>query len=219
MAQANNVDETNHTVSMTVSFSLDYEHCRHARPTVLYGRQSTAAAAELQSSSSPEGRVRGEHPRQFNYTSAHTTRENENGMYQSDWIYHVELPNLQAGRQEYWYRIIVQEEDKEEELLEHQQELVGDMRLTRRSPLLSQQQQRRSLRGSAGYYLGETRTYALRTPPLPHAPTTLALVGDLGQTTDSSRTVFAIYKDTLTPQPRSPVATIPNYNHLPSASC
>ena len=54
--------------------------------------------------------------------------------------------------------------------------------------------QPRSLRGSTGYFLGETRPLPFRTPPCPGTPTTLALVGDLGQTRNSTRTVWAVYQ-------------------------
>ena len=101
------------------------------------------------------------------------------GVYQSDWIYHVELPNLQAGRQLYWYRIVVVEE------------------ISPHDAAQPPQPQRRSLRGSSGYFLGETRTFTFSTPPLSGAPTSLALVGDLGQTRNSTRTIFEIFQSTL----------------------
>ena len=44
---------------------------------------------------------------------------------------------------------------------------------------------------------GETKKYTFLTPPLPHSPTTLALVGDLGQTQHSMFTVMEIYKATI----------------------
>lgn len=171
LAQANNVDDQDLVVSMTVSFSLDFQKCRHGRPIVLYGTMPWKAS----------GQVRGDRPLQFNYTSDET-RENlrdeeyENGIYHSDWIYHIQLQNLQAGRVEYWYRIIVEE-------------VIPPTN----SAFVAQQ---RSLRGSLGYSLGETRSFTFKTPPLSGTATTLALVGDLGQTKNSTRTVFEIYKAT-----------------------
>jgi hypothetical protein len=166
IAQANNVNgskKEEHTVSVTVSFSLDFQKCRGARPFVLYGqgirRDGAIAAADK--------------PLQFNYSSWYTD------SYQSDWIYHVVLPDLKAGLQSYWYRIIVQAADDDD---------VGD---GSRGTYTSVE---RSLRGSTGYFLGETKSYRFRTPPLPGSPTTLALVGDLGQTHDSVKTMTSIWK-------------------------
>jgi Calcineurin-like phosphoesterase len=155
LAQASNVNDG--LYSVTVSFSLDYESCQHGRPRVFYGRNK---------SPSPNS-VAGSHPLQFNYTS-----DNTDGMYQSDWIYHIELPSLQAGLQKYWYRIVVEES------------ATGATRTSTH----------RSLRGSNGYYLGETKTYTFLTQPLPGSPTSLALVGDIGQTENSMRTLLGVYQ-------------------------
>lgn len=192
LAQASDVadgeNDQHHVVSMTVSFSLNYAHCRYGRPIVQFGRGNNDSFWHRK----PEGQVRGDHPLQFNYTSDETNHNsnnnnnqdstNDGGVYQSDWIYHVVLPNLQAGQQTYWYRIIVVEEP---------------MTASATTSTTEQQQQPRSLRGSTGYFLGETRPLPFRTPPCPGTPTTLALVGDLGQTRNSTRTVWAVYQSSI----------------------
>lgn len=182
--------QPDHVVSMTLSFALDYQHCRYGRPQVLYGRlRSDDDNGNHNNNNKPEGVVRGDNPLQFNYTSDETKESgdsDDDGIYQSDWIYHVQLPNLKAGREIYWYRIVVLEEAPSLP----QDENNGPAA----APFVTQ---RRSLRGSVGYSLGETRTWTFATPPLPASPTTLALVGDLGQTIDSTRTVFDIYTATL----------------------
>jgi Calcineurin-like phosphoesterase len=163
LAQATNVDDDN-LVSMTVSFSLDFATCRQGNPVVVYGH-------DLQ----PQGSVSGGKALQFNYTS-----DESDGLYQSDWIYHVEIPAIRAGLQKYWYRIIVELQ-------------------TTTSLGMAPTSTHRSLRGSGGYYLGETRTYTFLTPPLPGSPTTLALVGDIGQTGNSVRTLLDIFAASKVP--------------------
>jgi Calcineurin-like phosphoesterase len=161
LAQASNVNANDGLYSVTVSFSLNYESCRHGTPRVFYG---------LEDGLSPSKSVVGSHPLQFNYTS-----DESDGLYQSDWIYHIELPSLQAGLQKYWYRIVVEEST-----------------ITTRTTTLTSTH--RSLRGSNGYYLGETKTYTFATQPLPGSPTSLALVGDIGQTENSVRTLLGVYQ-------------------------
>jgi hypothetical protein len=144
IAQSNNV--VDEAVSMTVSFTLDFKLCASKRPvTVLYGRGIRV-----------EGSVTSTTPLHFNYTS-------DFGSYSSDWIYHLELPGLQAGLKKYWYRIIVPQ----------------------------------------GLRRGTTRRF--RTPPLPGWPTKLALIGDLGQTENSTATAHHILQGTLGEEPISHV--------------
>jgi acid phosphatase type 7 len=180
MAQANNVD-ANHRISMTISFSLDYNHleCRTALPTVVYGRgflsKYTVSAGK---------------PLQFNYTSSVS-----DGLFQSNLIYHVELPNLEAGQKLYWYRIVVQQATKK---------YFNDTREVREST-------RRLRTGSASLRLAETDTYRFKTPPLFHTPTSMALVGDLGQTENSSRTMMHIWRasmDNNNPTNRHPISHV-----------
>ena len=159
IAQANDVDESGQ-VSFTVSLSLTYGLCDSGRPVIFYGQ----GMQEI-------GRIRGTKPVYFNYTS-----NLSEGLFHSDWIYHMQLPNLKAGMHRYWYRIAVEQEDRSSHATTAAQ---------------------RTLRGSHGYYLGETQTIPLYTPPLPHSPTALALVGDLGQTPNSMRTLRGIYESTL----------------------
>jgi len=163
LAQSNNVLVG--VVSMTVSYSLDHEKCAHAQPTVVYGRGDR-----------PEGQVRDEKPLQFNYTSSKS-----NGMYKSDWIYHTILPDLEAGNEEYWYRIEVQQQQQQQPP----------------TPPKNPHQSKR-LRGAQPAIAGTTPHYVFRTPPMPGSPTTLALVGDLGQTANSSQTMFHIWQAATT---------------------
>jgi Calcineurin-like phosphoesterase len=172
LAQANNVDPSSGTLSMTVSFTLDYKDChwKELRPFIRYAAVNAVTTAD--SSSTARIVVAVHPPLQFNYTSDKTHGQ----VFQSDWIYHLELPGVRAGDNLYWYRIAVPALDKN----------VEASRVT--SP------RHRSVRGSNGYYLGETPTYTFRSPPLPGAPTSLALVGDIGQTKDSLQTMIDIYE-------------------------
>ena len=109
----------------------------------------------------PEGRIEqraadAEHSTHFDFVSPVTGEH-----YQSNWIQHVTLSNLVAGSRMYWYRIIIQQQHSELHLSPPSFRPVF-------------------LRGSL-YKVGESPTHHFRTPPLYHQPTSLALVGDLGQ--------------------------------------
>lgn len=138
LAQASNVGQGG-LVSMTVSLHLDYQACRDAVPTVVYGQgvwdKKKAKAKEAL---------------QFNFTS-----EESNGIFQSPWIWHVPLADVKAGPQRYWYKIVVH------------------------------QGQRATAWTDAFYFY---------TPPMPQSPTALALVGDLGQTENSTKTMHHIWR-------------------------
>lgn len=157
LSQASNVDSTNH-LNWTVSFTLDYQNCKHVKPFVLYGRQldrAERATAEKQV---------------FNFSSSRTGT-----YYQSDFIYHVELPNLEAGRTQYWYRVEVEE--------------AGPSTNVRTA---------RYLRETIDpvVVVASTPTLTFQTPPSRGTPTTLAFLGDLGQTGNSTKTMNYILRAT-----------------------
>lgn len=153
LSQANNV-QSDGKLNITVSFMLDFDYCGHAKPQVVYGRGFLS-----------EGCVPGTNPLQFNYTSKLT-----DGLYQSDFIYHVEIPDLSAGRQVYWYKIVVQEECPKD-----------------RNPQIF------FISGDSLCRQTETEVHTFWTPPLGGQPTTLALIGDLGQTENSTKTMAHIW--------------------------
>jgi hypothetical protein len=154
ISQASNVK--NNRVSMTVSFTLDHEVCAHVKPTVVYGRGYL-----------PEGEATAAEKLDFDFASP--TGE----KYTSDWIYHIQLPDLVAGLERYWYRIQI---DQDEEV----DFLASDL-LVRFF----------FLRGMQGR-LGQTPDYSFRTAPQLGSPTSLALVGDIGQTDNSTKTMHHI---------------------------
>lgn len=164
ISQANNVDINGH-VSMTVSFSLDYEHCNNVQPLVLYG------PVEDDGSKHNTTTALADKPLQFQYQSSKS-----DGIFQSDWIYHVELANVTAGLNHYWYQILI---------LEANEAMDSALSVARVA---------RSLRASASSSLlpGQSQLHTFITPPLPGQPTTLAFVGDLGQTDNSMRTILAM---------------------------
>lgn len=108
IAQRTNVNEHNR-ISMTVSLSLDYKRCKNVKPLILYGMKSVNDSNETATRA-----VIGENPLQYNYTYKKTMRHHHHkkknkkkkALYQSDWIYHIEIPNLQAGLKLYWYKIV-----------------------------------------------------------------------------------------------------------------
>lgn len=164
LAQATNVNEEDRLVAMTVSFSLDFAKCSHGSPRIRYGPKGSTQSES----------VIGVNPLQFNYTSEKTA-----SLFMSDWIYHVELPSLQAGLTSYWYQIQVEDVDRKK---------VDSFEKGTTT--------HRSLRGPSGYFLGETNMIDFLTPPLIGEPTTVALVGDIGQTDNSIRTLLDIYRAT-----------------------
>ncbi|GKY92191.1 hypothetical protein MPSEU_000190300 [Mayamaea pseudoterrestris] len=162
-----NEDDDSYSVNMTISFQLDFDACRNVAPIVVYGRGVWIDGTIL---------VRADERKQFNYTS-----DKSQGLYKSDWIYHVELPHLQAGRVAYWYQILV----KERINIETDGATLEQRRL--RNPSLPQQR------------IAKSNWYTFFTPPLPHMPTKLALVGDLGQTINSTKTMHHIWRGTSGP--------------------
>lgn len=154
ISQASNVYRHNR-VNMTISFTLNHDHCKGAIPHIVYG---TGLREHVRDAGTAL---------QYNYTSSMTGE-----YYESDWIYHTTLPKLHAGENEYWYRINVDHEDDA---------AATNVRFSRR------------LRGTQD----STPTLNFKTPPKPGSPTTLALIGDLGQTINSTMTMAHIHRATM----------------------
>ena len=155
---------------------------------------------------------------EFTYNSPKTHEH-----YVSDYIYHATLTNVTAGLKEYWYRIIVDEDEYEYEGRSHNDDnnhenqfLFNNQRLSSSSSSVSSVRRRRtlSLRGSKRL-VGETPTYTFLTPPLSggggkgssSSPTNIALVGDIGQTENSSKTMNHILQARNAPIPH-PISTV-----------
>ena len=166
LSQASDVTENKKSVNMTVSFTLDNQHCQDSIPTVVYSH----GIHHPKKAETPD-------PLHFNFTSSQTQE-----YYESDWIYHVVMPNLQPDTF-YSYRIVVH--------ATQQEGLASSSSWERR--------RRRLLREPLAV-VAETPEFYFRTPPLPGSPTTLALLGDLGQTLNSTKTMSHIHKATLTPK-------------------
>jgi hypothetical protein len=174
LSQATNVDAEG-LVNMTLSFTIprqetkDSAHdCRDVLVTILYGQGLFA-----------DGSSSDEQVLQFHYNASLAVPELTH--YESDWIHHMVIPKVKAGRQTYWYRLIVQKETKQQE-----EEKISFL-----------------LRGSSStsQLVGSTRTYTFLTPPVANQPTSLALVGDLGQTENSTKTMNRIYQATKSDSP------------------
>ena len=116
----------------------------------------------------------------FNYTSARTGE-----FFESDFIYHVKLTNLKAGNKRYWYRIRVKEEN-------------GPSTNIRMARKLRQEDQ----------IVAEAPIYYFFTPPNPGSPTSMAFIGDLGQTINSTRTMAHIQYATRPIVSRNPVSIV-----------
>ena len=171
ISQANDVSDK--LVSITVSFTLNQLNCSDVHPKIVYGRSYRV-----------EGTVIKFERLNFTFRSP-TTGED----YHSDWIFHMELSNLVAGLEEYWYRI----------------QIDRDLSVT--SMFNNQSYLRRYFLRGRERRIGETPTYQLRTPPLPGSPTSLALVGDIGQTENSTKTMNHILRAANAPVPH-PVSAL-----------
>lgn len=165
IAQATNVDPTTHKVNMTVSFTLPKSHNDDAADVC--GPDKAQVKIVYGKGSFPEGIVSQGERLSFDFDARE--RVENLSHYQSDWIFHYILPELESGRNSYWYQILVTPKDEEGAA---------------------------TLRASARV-LGDTPKFSLTTPPVAHQPTSLALVGDLGQTENSTKTMHHIYLATL----------------------
>ena len=168
LAQATNVVDGEDHVNMTLSFTLpfQFEECdaKAVQATVFYGRGVFPEGRSSVSDDDDSSEII-----QFSYDASLAVPGLDN--YQSDWIYHVTLPNLRAGRQIYWYRIVVSEK---EPVVQDTHSFLRHRRI----------------------FLGESPVHTLITPPVAHQATSLALVGDLGQTENSTKTLHHIYQAT-----------------------
>lgn len=206
-------DEITATVSMTISFLLDYQKCspRQAKPLIIYGRINSSNSEAEERTIEGISRTKGgdlHHPLQFNYTS-----HQSNGLFQSDWIYHMELPQLQAGRQEYWYQIIVVPSIVDARIAQSSAASAGSdhqklpftlaiqqfsmncsVTCQQNAPFAYLFSKRHEDVASKYCFLGKSPFYTFMTPPLPGHATTLALLGDLGQTVNSTATAHNIFR-------------------------
>jgi hypothetical protein len=196
---------------MTLSFTLDRIHCQmtdekdddpdhdasseeeerkgiRLHITIVYGRGIF-----------PEGHVDYDHSNDHNHDDHNIVHFDfispvTGEHYQSDWIHHITLPYLKAGRHSYWYRILVQQQHHHQQqqqwydtmtMTNHRSEMEISSPMMTMLPLLLRPPV--FLRGSL-WKVGESPTYQFRTPPLYNQPTALAFVGDLGQTENSTKT-------------------------------
>jgi len=186
----------------------------------------------------------------FNYTSEKTTTTSSSSSsssstgtgtsatYQSDWIYHVELPDLRAGLVEYWYRVVVVVDDVDDSADSATAEKGGIAKdeggpvletstatSRRRRRLLVERNQPRHQRREV--VVGETGPYSFLTPPLSagvartspeRAATSIALVGDLGQTSDSTKTMYNVWRSSAAAEAVPTTATKRNASDVPVVS-
>jgi len=183
MSQKNNahvipqpIDHHNRTnelvVSMTVSFSLDYANCHPdtVEPKIFYRQgfhpETTVVPNAKQT------------PEQFNFTSS----INNTDFFQSDWIYHVEIPKIKVGRHRYWYRIEVHPKPPPPppQQAVSQQRRLG-LRLGGNPEGINRKAVPETELHSQQLVLGTTPTFSFLSPPLANTTTSIALVGDLGQ--------------------------------------
>jgi hypothetical protein len=192
-----NTSDHSATVNMTVSFTLAYPDCRAATVTVWYGKVSNYNTDD-DSPATVHSIVVRDPPIQVQYNASLAVPGLED--YHSDYIYHVTLPQLEAGRVQYWYSV------QTTTMTIGGAAAVGSPAVTSQQ----QQQQRRAdsdtntaatadsipppARMSTRQQQQQQRSFT--TPPFPISPTgntVLAFVGDLGQTENSTKTMKHIY--------------------------
>ena len=216
LSPSSDIDRDSGLYDATVSFTLDLTDALRLEPImkdsirtrVTYGRgdsQEGSVVIDYDSDDFVENAIHKSTDEftliRFNYTSP-TNGE----FYQSDLIHHVVLKDLVAGKQQYWYNIRVEFVQQIEDSLPFFPPLMKPISAwhTANNPSTG----RFFMRGSNQYtrelqlphqaqeevvvLLGETPSYEFTTPPLYGAPTSIALVGDLGQTVNSTRTMARI---------------------------
>lgn len=181
VSQASNVDGAD-LVNMTVSFTLPYHMCRNVQTAVSYGRGVL-----------PDGTVEDSEVLQFTYNSS--SGHQILTPFESDWIHHVTLSDLKAGRETYWYRIMVYTWDTnafpDQSTASRQPYNAHALAVSPEQDILWARK-----RKVTSLLVGESKVQVLMTPPLLHQPTSLALVGDLGQTENSTKTMHHIFRAT-----------------------
>jgi hypothetical protein len=222
LSPSSDVDPSTNLYNASVSFTLDTSSVAKGdmlRTRVTYGRgDSTEGSVVIDYEDGDfvetrRNKITEEYALvRFNYTSPDSGK-----YYESDLIHHVLMKNLEAGKQRYWYTIRV---ELEEEMIDAESSrytshffpplnrpldsyasqlpmglprffLRGSYARTQRLER-EQAQMRRRGQELTPVLLGETPTYEFTTPPLYGSPTSIALVGDLGQTKNSTRTMARI---------------------------
>mmetsp|Transcript_2668 Transcript_2668/g.3955 ORF Transcript_2668/g.3955 Transcript_2668/m.3955 type:complete len:545 (-) Transcript_2668:950-2584(-) len=168
LSQASNVINAA-GVNMTISFDLNFKQCQNVLPPyIIYGKQNSILSLGKQRQSAGS-------PIHYNFTSSLTGE-----YFESNWIYHVTLENLTPNEQ-YWYQII-----------------VPGIIHTRDNPLHQVGVNHHLFLRGLGSFGGKSPALHFHTPPNPGTPTSIALVGDIGQTLNSTKTMARIYKAATT---------------------
>jgi hypothetical protein len=151
-------------VNMTVSFFISRQcGMDDIAPVIHYGKNGdfaakTAYSNSVRSSSSSSRR----NPITFTYTS-----EDKNVSYVSQFIFHIEVPDLETDTA-YWYQIFPTDSSDEDDLFPHL----------------------RHLKRHHSHYVPR---FTFTTPPRPGSPVSVALVGDLGRGKRSEATMTNIW--------------------------
>jgi hypothetical protein len=201
-------------VNFTLSFTVSSGHpeCRTAKPYLIYGRMGGADDDDDESYHHIEGVVTESEVVHFDYVSTPNNREH----YSSDWIHHMVIPKIKAGRVQYWYRVFMvaaeaaddgQQQQTTKTTAHHRSSSSSSSLLLlslleassektidhpHASSFLLRKNQQHQMPSTI---LGETpSSYPFWTTPTYDQPTSLALVGDLGQTENSTKTMHHIYQ-------------------------
>jgi hypothetical protein len=185
LSPANNVDLTmtrRHNVSMTVSFTLpDFPECSKSAvtPLVVYGRHESlsSSATPTTSTTFSESTVPSE-SFQFQYSNYLRT-------FQSSWIHHAVLEDLEGGAELYWYQIRVVENKLDR--AENDKHDDGTNVAVGSSFY--------DVASRASYIFNST-VFNFTTPPLPSDSVRIALIADWGGSKEAIRTMNSILSRT-----------------------
>lgn len=185
------------SAAMTVSFSVPSKDaaCRpeKLRASVVYAPKPSPGVEQ-----SGDERRRYARPKDVRWYNA--TSDRTGAHYESDWLYHVQLKGLKRD-EEYRYRIEIEnagvtsrQEDVKVGWMSKIASLADDwIAATSRRRLASAVGDRRG-----GAPILASATLSFRTAPSPgyRAPTKIALLGDLGQTYNSTQTMLNLVRET-----------------------
>eukprot|EP00550_Attheya_septentrionalis_P001874 CAMPEP_0198284072 /NCGR_PEP_ID=MMETSP1449-20131203/3598_1 /TAXON_ID=420275 /ORGANISM="Attheya septentrionalis, Strain CCMP2084" /LENGTH=572 /DNA_ID=CAMNT_0043980987 /DNA_START=86 /DNA_END=1807 /DNA_ORIENTATION=- len=189
--------------SVMISCSLPRtENCGpdSVTPIVILGRDSNHAFPST--------------PEQIKITTKYGfTSTTNRAHYESRWIHHIEVLNLELGDHKYWYRIEVLANNKTDSVNSGSSHIMPDFatgdsdggwqassRLLRRQKGMKNNLQA-NLQTDTGKkeekaIVASTSPRTFRTPPHVAKPVQIAIVGDLGQTTNSTKTMYHMMKTT-----------------------
>jgi hypothetical protein len=187
-SSSSSTDDDDAALDMGISFTLEYPECENVTPTIVYAvvdnnnntndTSTTTTTTTTTTTSNIKEKIQFDH------------YEHVWLKHSSSYIYHAVLEKLRFDSH-YWYQIQSTTVDDDNDYSHDDRFIIDfddidhDFHNRQRKVLSFQQQQRK-----------RNHYYYFTTPPAPGTPTTLAFVGDWGQTANSIRTMKTILRHT-----------------------